>query len=69
MSSSNVNTNVQYAEVPNFLKYKREASKSNITQYQSVKFENGTLLSGVGVEEWHPNIEAVDASSTQVTYI
>ena len=69
MSSSKVNTNVQYAEVLNLLKYKREASNSNKTQYHSVKFENGTLLSGVGVEEWHPNIETVDPSSTQVTYI
>ena len=69
MSSSNVNSNVQYAQALNLLKYKREASKSNKTQYHSVKFENGTLLSGAEIEEWHPNIETVDTSNTQVNHI
>ena len=35
----------------------------------SVKFENGTLVSGDDVEEWHPNIEKLKASITKVCMI
>ena len=33
----------------------------------SLKFENGTLLSGDDVEEWQPNIEKLESSTTKVS--
>ena len=49
------------------LKAKRATTRLSKKKYMSVRFENGTLVSNVDVEEWHPNIETLGTTITKVS--
>ena len=49
------------------LKAKRATTNLSKKKIMSLKFENGTLLSGDDVEEWQPNIEKLESSITKVS--
>ena len=66
LSSSSVETNVPYANSQKLLKAKRATTNLGKKKYMSVMFENGTLVSGIDVEEWHPNTETFESTVTKV---
>ena len=66
LQSSSVGTNVPFTNSQMLLKAKRATTSLSKKKYMSVRFENGTLVSNVDVEEWHPNTEPLGSTFTKV---
>ena len=66
LSSSSVENNVPYANSQKLPKTKRATANLGKNKYMSVMFENGTLVSGIDVEEWHPNTDKLESTVTKV---
>ena len=66
LQSSSVDTNLPYGNSQKLLKAKRATKNLSTKKYMSVQFGNGTLVSGIDVEEWHPNAEKSKSTITKV---